>query len=179
MVMKHSTVPSAIASKVLRHGASVVLSNHRMMKGIGQIRRERLALLLKETSASLADVSEKLGRSRRDATLSQVAKAAPNTRTGKPRQMGDEQARAIEQAFGKPLGWFDRDPYIDQLEAQLAHRVEEPHATYAGWPFKRVALSRITRMDSRDLQRIEDALLGAVLLVESEKQGGAQGELAA
>lgn len=175
---KHSTVPLMNASTVLRHDAGVVLSNA-WMKGIGQIRRERLALLLKETAATLADISEKLGRSRRDATLSQVANAAPNTRTGKARQMGDEQARAIERAFGKPTGWFDRDPYIDELEAQLAMRVGEPLPTYGGWPFSRVPMSRVLRLDSAARQRVEDALLGAILLVESEKQGGSEGDLAA
>lgn len=107
------------------------------MKVIAEIRRERLALLIAELGdISLAAMNDRLGRLRRDATLSQVLKSAPNTRTGRPRQMGDDQARDIERVFQKPYGWMDRDPDMDRMETQLrVMMAEEPAAAYRVWPF--------------------------------------------
>lgn len=96
------------------------MQSNQVMKVIGEIRRERLAQLRDELRGiSFADMNDRMGRNRRDATLSQVSQAAPNTRTGRARQIGDDQARDIEKAFGKPHGWMDRDPEIDRLIAQL------------------------------------------------------------
>jgi hypothetical protein len=101
------------------------------MKCIGEIRRQRLRALLDEKGLSLADLSEKLGRTRRDATLSQLLSAAPNTRTGRPREMGSDQARDIERVMGLPEGWMDRDPAYDEALAELSQlRAAEPMVIY-------------------------------------------------
>jgi transcriptional regulator with XRE-family HTH domain len=143
------------------------------MKVIAQIRRERLAQLKTETGLSYADMSERLGRSRRDATISQIANASPNSRTKRPRQMGDDQARAFELAFGKPVGWFDTDPELDDAQGQ-AYRVAEPLPSYGTpWPFRRVSASAISRLPAPALNRLEDLLLGALAMLEVESHQAA------
>lgn len=129
---KNSTVHDFRASTVLPP-LRIVMQSNRGMKVIGEIRRERLAQLREELRGiSFADMNERMGRNRRDATLSQVSQAAPNTRTGRARQIGDDQARDIETAFNKPHGWMDRDPEIDHLQAQLQ---ASSGATDGAWPF--------------------------------------------
>lgn len=174
---QHSTAPFIDASNVLHHEHSSTLLNRRM-KTIGQIRRERLAILRRETGLSLADIGEQLGRSRRDATLSQIANSAPNTRTGKPRQMGDEQARALEIAFNKETGWFDNDPDLDALRFGHAFAAE-PAATYTAWPFKRVSLADLRRLDSAQAAHIETLLLAAMAMVGAQSQPAPAGARAA
>lgn len=87
------------------------------MRTIGEIRRLRLRQLLDDTGFSIAEVGRRLGRSSRDSTLGQILNGAPDSKTKKPRQMGDAQARLLEEKFQKPSGWFDWDP---DFEATLA-----------------------------------------------------------
>lgn len=77
------------------------------MKTIDQIRRENLALLVRDhkTQSQLAD---KLDKS--SSQLSQWLNQSKNSGTGKPRKMSDEAAREIERKCNKPLGWMDQDP---------------------------------------------------------------------
>jgi hypothetical protein len=99
------------------------------MKVVEEIRRIRLLQLRKEFG-SYAKLNEKLGRSSTDATLSQIANQAADSKTGRPRAMGSPQARALEQACGKEVGWMDTDPdLLEQLEfspavAELAAELE-------------------------------------------------------
>ena len=41
------------------------------------------------------------------AYLSQVKSGSPESKTGKPKTMGDDVARKIEDAIGEPEGWMD------------------------------------------------------------------------
>jgi hypothetical protein len=137
------------------------------MKTCAEIRRLRLAQLRQETGLSYADMNEKLGRGRLDATLSQIAKQAPNTRSGKARQMGDDQARTIERAFDKPTGWMDRDPEFDELQRQLERSIREPvPAGYSAWPFKRLDAARVRALSPEAFGAVEDQLLVAVAMAE-------------
>lgn len=92
--------------------------------------------------------------------------------------MGDDQAQALEQAFGKPAGWFDRDPYIDQIEARF-REVTDKQSTYNIWPFRRIDASRVTRLDDQTRARLEDALLGVLAVFELEKRAEPEGGIAA
>lgn len=47
------------------------------------------------------------------AYISQVKNGSPDSRTKKPKQMGDDMARKIEVALSKPIGWMDRPPPSD------------------------------------------------------------------
>lgn len=146
------------------------------MKVIAQIRRERLAQLVRETGLTYADISVRLGRSRRDATLSQIANAAKNTRTGRPRQMGDDQARALEAAFDKPQGWFDADPDLDariggsQSAQSAAWAAREGTTAYtpAGWPFARVRLRDLLDLSASQALLVETMLLSALALAKND-----------
>lgn len=117
------------------------------MKTIGQIRRERLQQLTR-AGLSFAELNSLLGRNRRDATLNQIAKAAPNSTTGKPREMGSTQARQIEAALRLPDGWFDTSPEGDNGKVEL--KVEGGkyvvlHASHTEW----VALERAAKFNAR------------------------------
>lgn len=104
------------------------------MRTIGEIRRLRLRALLDEHAITVAELGARLGRTRRDSTLSQILNGAPDSKTGTPRQMGEAQARLIETKFDKPVGWMDRDPDFDALllrAPSTALRAEEPGGRYA------------------------------------------------
>lgn len=140
------------------------------MKCIGQIRRERLHELKRAHGMTLAELNEKLGRERRDATLSQILNGSPNTRTGRAREMGNDQARAIEAAFGLEHGWLDMDPDFEQAQQKLAAASEQPSALrateasgqYSAWPFRRMRPESILSIPKEDLARLEDYMLGFV-----------------
>jgi len=72
-------------------------------------RRAWLALLVKQ-HGSFADLNRALGRNERDATFSQIANAAPDSKTGEPRRMGSKLARAIEAGLQLPAAALDGPP---------------------------------------------------------------------
>jgi hypothetical protein len=80
------------------------------MQTIAETRRQRLAMLVREHGDSLATLNEALGMDRTDATLSQIRTQAPHSRTGKPRAMGDDLARRIEERLNLAVGWMDTPP---------------------------------------------------------------------
>jgi len=131
------------------------------MKCIGQIRRERLHELQRSHGMTLAELNEKLGRDRRDATLSQVLNAAPITRTGRVRVMGSEQARSIEAAFGLDEGWLDTDPDFDRLQ-QRTNQDVKPAENPPAWPFRRIPPDTLLSIPQDELVRLEDYLIGFV-----------------
>ena len=76
------------------------------MKTIDEIRRDNLQLAVKRfrTAAALA---EKAGVAA--AYLSQIKNQTPESKTGKPKAMGDDVARKIERAIGESEGWMDTE----------------------------------------------------------------------
>lgn len=74
------------------------------MKNVDQIRRDKLAELINEFG-SATNLANKLGRG--VAQIYQWVKASPDSKTGKPRVIGNNSARYIEDALGKPSGWMD------------------------------------------------------------------------
>lgn len=82
-----------------------MLFNDRM-KTIDEIRRENLAVAIKRAK-SAARLASAVGTA--PAYLSQLKTAAPDSKTGTPKKLGDDLARRIETAIGESPGWMDRD----------------------------------------------------------------------
>jgi len=100
---------------------SELLSNSRM-KTAEENRQENLILIAKELG-SMAEVSRKTGIA--ESQLGQWAKAHKDSKTGKPRKMTSESARAIEQALGKERAWMDQD-HSQALDNNLSEDVRPP-----------------------------------------------------
>lgn len=88
------------------------------MQTVSETRRTRLAILVRRYGDSLANLNEALGLSRTDATLSQIRTQAPHSKTGKPRVMGDELARKIEEKLELDEGWMDTPPTYAELNGE-------------------------------------------------------------
>jgi len=74
-------------------------------------------MLVKQHGESLARLNEALGLDRTDATLSQIRTQSKHSKTGKPRVMGDDLARKIEDRLGLQRGWMDTPPSYSELGA--------------------------------------------------------------
>lgn len=124
------------------------------MRTVEEVRRIRLAVLAKEIG-SYASINDKMGRTRTDSSLSQIANASKNSKGGTSKTMGSQTAREIELACGKERGWMDTDPDL--------------------WPFPRIDHSAVLAMSEADLHRIEGALLltAAQIGVDLEKRRSA------
>jgi hypothetical protein len=84
-----------------------VLSFNACMKTIADIRRNNLELLRMETvSKTLRELADNTDT--QPAHLSQIRNRLPDSRTGKPKEMGDVIARRLETGMGKPRGWMDQ-----------------------------------------------------------------------
>jgi len=91
------------------------------MKTIGEIRRDNLLELIEE-HGSLAQLNELMGLARTDATLSQIKNRSLDSKTKKPRAMGDPLARRLEKACGREAGWMDNVHYARSARgARIEH----------------------------------------------------------
>lgn len=74
------------------------------VKTIADIRHDNLLELIEEfgSAEALAEAADTS-----PVYLSQLRNKAPDSKTGKPRQIGDPLARKLEGAAGKPEGWMD------------------------------------------------------------------------
>lgn len=120
------------------------------MKTIDEIRRLNLVEAIRRvgTAAELAkraDVSA--------AYLSQLKNLQPESKTGKPKAMGDEAARKIERALGETRGWMDVDhtptqsdvdvktsSHSDQIETRLNEGREAPAYNVTHLPETRISV---------------------------------------
>jgi transcriptional regulator with XRE-family HTH domain len=101
------------------------------MKTIAEIRRDRLEDLVQETkSKSLEEVAERAGTS--SAYLSQIRNKLPDSKTGKPKKMGDATAEKLRLAFNKPLGWMDADRMeaYEAADVSINYEVNQTIKTY-------------------------------------------------
>lgn len=137
---------------------SVLLSNQGV-KTIHEIRRDNLleAIRLAGTQVALA---ERSGLS--SAYMSQVARGLKDSKTGRPRTVGDDAARAIEKALDLPTGWMDNDRerialsreavefgrYWDTLDADDRRKLVEIAGTVTGRPAPTMAVSFSDKEDA-------------------------------
>lgn len=89
-----------------------------------EIRRARLNQLV-DKFGSMADLCQALGYARNDAAkLSRIANAnVRHERGGKPYQMGDEMARAIEETLKLERGWMDTPVDFERASSDSAQRL--------------------------------------------------------
>lgn len=62
--------------------------------------------MLEDEYGTQTALAEKLGKS--PSQINQWMRAAPDSKSGKPRTIGNEIAREIEQSTAKPRGWMDQ-----------------------------------------------------------------------
>lgn len=96
-----------IVNSALRNHAGPIPLFDPRVDTIDEIRLARLTLL-RDKYGSVAGLLRALKRPTRDATLSQLLTRAPDSKTGKPRQMGSVLARKIEASLSLPTGWTDQ-----------------------------------------------------------------------
>lgn len=84
------------------------------MRTVEEVRRLRLRALVEEFG-TYAELNQLLDRLPGDSTFSQIANQSPDSKSGKPKTMGSDQARRLEVVCGKPVGWMDTDPDFDEL----------------------------------------------------------------
>jgi hypothetical protein len=91
---------------------------------VDKTRRARLEELIREFG-SIAELNEAMGMDRTDATFSQIRNMAVHSKSGKPRVMGDDLARRIEEKLKKPDGWMDTPAgYPDLSDQRISHAVK-------------------------------------------------------
>lgn len=108
--------------------SSVALLNM-PMEIVTDIRHSNLLELIRRAGGTGA-FAERIGR---DASqISQWATRAPDSKTGKPRNVGDRSARHIERALHLPAGWMDTlhpageaGAYIGKDANPARYRIEE------------------------------------------------------
>lgn len=94
------------------------------MKKISEIRHENLQFLV--TQYSMAKIAQALGHSSQS-TISQIYNRLPDSKTGKPKGLGDVLARRIEKAMSLPDGWMDTD--MNQLITYEGQNVNDGKLT--------------------------------------------------
>lgn len=95
----------------------------RAMQTIAETRRSRLEVLIERHGGKIANLNEALGYERNDTRLARIRNANARTdRPGKVFQMGDPQAREIEDRLQLPRGWMDTPTdYVDLSDHRLRH----------------------------------------------------------
>lgn len=106
------------------------------MKTIDEIRLDNLLLAISRAGTATA-LAEKSGLSA--AYLSQIKNRQPDSKTGNPKNMGDDAARKIEAGIGEKRGWMDVDhstttllipvkakDHSDQIETSLNELPQAP-----------------------------------------------------
>jgi hypothetical protein len=77
------------------------------VKTIEEIRRANFSSLVAE-AGGVSKFAEKMTKSQ--SQFSQIINKSPDSKTGKPKEIGSKLAREIEQRLGKEIGWMDHEP---------------------------------------------------------------------
>jgi hypothetical protein len=104
------------------------------MQTVGETRRARLEELITSHGGLIANLNEALGYERNDTRLARIRNANVRTdRPGKIYQMGDAQAREIEERLGLERGWMDTPPGFEAFTGDAfreLHRVAQELKPY-------------------------------------------------
>lgn len=149
------------------------------MKTVDVIRRENLHILAKEAGGP-GGLAEDLGKSK--SQISQWLNASPDSKTGKPRTIGNASAREIEQKKNKPTGWMDVDrspaPASGQTGGAIGEtsaqggleRGDESPAELKDLPPEVVSLMRLIESSARGGELTEDMAKALASIVTSSKK---------
>lgn len=132
------------------------------MKTCSEIRHANLLALI-EQAGSIQAVAERLGKDH--AQISQLKTQAKHSKTGKPRLIGDDIARLIEERFKLEIGW------MDNLHEDC-HPQQEPQppapASPTRWPFD-VPHARLEVLNADDWNYLNTTIK---TLVETRERDG-------
>lgn len=93
------------------------------MATIDEIRHARLLELLAERGDNVQQLASELGKSH--SQISQLKNRSKHSTTGKPRGIGDDLAREIEERLRKPHGWMDAADISDGYIVDVARRSDD------------------------------------------------------
>lgn len=115
-------------NRTVRIPQNDALHKNHAMQTIDEIRRQRLALLIKEAGSQtrLAEATE-IAQSQ----ISQWLNASKDSKTGTPRAMNKDSARELERRCNKPTGWMDQP--ISTADRQPT--IKPPIAAEAAAPY--------------------------------------------
>lgn len=98
---------------------TVYINDHPRVNTIDEIRRMRLEMLISRYNGKLANLNEALGLERNHSQLARIRNRNARTdRPGKYFDMGDEQAREIEEKLSLDRGWMDTPPTYSDLHGE-------------------------------------------------------------
>lgn len=129
----------------------------RSVSTVQETRHANLLALI-EQHGSIQQLAARVGRSH--SQISQLKNRVRHSKSGRPREVGDDLARAFEAALGLPRGWMDRAP--PRPEPPAAVMVAEESPTY-GWPFRRVSPAAFASLSAEDRARVEGFIESLVL----------------
>lgn len=141
------------------------------MKTVTDNRRDWLEHLISEMG-SIAALNIALGRSKTDATLSQIRNQSPHNKTGKPRTMGDKIARSIEEKLGMTIGCMDYPVgQVASATSNLAQENKGPYVVQPPWPFMTITPFDWLSISALKKQFIEEQI--KAMIPASSKQHNA------
>ncbi len=135
------------------------------MKTSSEIRHENLLKII-ESVGSLQTVADRLEKSH--AQISQLKTQAKHSTTGKPRVIGDDMARLIEERFNLEVGWMDNVHTAAQGSAPTG---------LSFWPFSvsPLRLQSLTRDDWNQLNTVMSTLVEVREREATVKRNGTEG----
>lgn len=141
-----------------------------VMQTCSEIRHANLLALI-EKAGSIQAVAEKLGKDH--AQISQLKTQAKHSKTGKPRLIGDDIARLIEERFKLETGWMDNPHEASKPPHEATQKGAQNSAT---WPFD-VAQARLGVLCADDLSYLNTTIKTLVEARERDTKAKRSGTL--
>ncbi len=122
------------------------------MRTIDEIRRTNLELAIQQFGGRAVALANAAGLSA--AYISQIRTKAPDSKSGKPKTLGDDAARKIEAAMEAPAGWMDAD-HGAKAKAPANDRSTSGNQARV-WPFStpRAEFDRLSDQDRANLDAV-------------------------
>lgn len=124
------------------------------VRTVTDIRHANLLRLI-AVAGSVQALATSIGRSH--SQVSQLKNKSPHSKSGRPREIGDDMARHIEEARNLPTGWMDQErDHVYVVAPHSAHLAgaAEPVKPY-GWPFARISPTQYARLSTEARLRAE------------------------